>query len=110
MKLRELSGWSEIKGLLERGDFHLGQNFANAVQLGAQLPPSPRAGSPRNRRCQGSPRELVLQFVKAPLHHVADRYDAGSRLSSTTGKCRNFAAVVRAIIPITVSFMPQLAT
>ena len=55
-------------------------------------------------------RANVLQFVKAPLHHVADRYDAGSRLSSTTGKCRNFAAVVRAIIPITVSFMPQVAT
>jgi LysR family nitrogen assimilation transcriptional regulator len=32
VKLREAIGWSEIKGLLERGDIHLGQNLANAVQ------------------------------------------------------------------------------
>ena len=51
----------------------------------------------------------MLRFVKAPLHHVADRYDVGE-LSSTTGTCRNCAAVVRAIVPITVSFMPQVAT
>jgi DNA-binding transcriptional LysR family regulator len=33
VKLREAIGWSEIKTLLERGDIHLGQNLANAVQL-----------------------------------------------------------------------------
>ena len=32
VKLREAIGWSEIRGLLERGDIHLGQNLANAVQ------------------------------------------------------------------------------
>ena len=32
VKLREAIGWSEIRGLLERGDIHLGQNLANAVK------------------------------------------------------------------------------
>ena len=41
VKLREAIGWSEIKGLLERGDIHLGQNLANAVQLEEQRFESP---------------------------------------------------------------------
>ena len=52
VKLREAIGWSEIKGLLERGDIHLGQNLANAVQRGEQ-----RFGSHRLE-----PVELLVAF------------------------------------------------
>ncbi len=34
VKLVEAIGWSDIRGLLERGEIHLGQNLANAVQVG----------------------------------------------------------------------------
>ena len=52
VKLREAIGWSEIKGLLERGDIHLGQNLANAVQLEEQRFESHRL----------EPVELLLAF------------------------------------------------
>jgi len=32
VRLREAMGWPEVRVLLERGDIHLGQNLANAVQ------------------------------------------------------------------------------
>jgi DNA-binding transcriptional LysR family regulator len=32
VKLIEAMGWADVRGLLERGDVHLGQNLANAVQ------------------------------------------------------------------------------
>jgi DNA-binding transcriptional LysR family regulator len=34
VKLIEAIGWSDIRGLLERGEIHLGQNLAHAVQVG----------------------------------------------------------------------------
>lgn len=34
VKLIEAIGWSDIRGLLERGEIHLGQNLAHAVQAG----------------------------------------------------------------------------
>ena len=40
VKLIEAIGWSDIRGMLERGEIHLGQGLAQAVQLGA-----PRFGS-----------------------------------------------------------------
>jgi DNA-binding transcriptional LysR family regulator len=36
VKLTEAIGWSDIRGLLERGEIHLGQNLARAVQAGDQ--------------------------------------------------------------------------
>jgi DNA-binding transcriptional LysR family regulator len=36
VKLREAIGWPEIRVLLERGEIHLGQNLANAVQSDEQ--------------------------------------------------------------------------
>ena len=52
VKLREAIGWSEIKELLERGDVHLGQNLANAIQLEEQRFESHRL----------EPVELLLAF------------------------------------------------
>lgn len=52
VNLREAMGWSEIKGLLERGDIHLGQNLANAVQREEQRFESHRL----------EPVELLLAF------------------------------------------------
>ena len=51
-------------------------------------------------------------FSSSRRHFITSPIDTMpvSRLSSTTDTCRNFAAVVRAIVPITVSFMPQVAT
>jgi DNA-binding transcriptional LysR family regulator len=34
VKLIEAIGWSDVRGMLERGEVHLGQNLAHAVQLG----------------------------------------------------------------------------
>jgi DNA-binding transcriptional LysR family regulator len=36
VKLIEAIGWSDVRGMLERGEVHLGQNLAHAVQLGDQ--------------------------------------------------------------------------
>jgi DNA-binding transcriptional LysR family regulator len=34
VKLSEAIGWSDVRSMLEHGEIHLGQNLANAVQLG----------------------------------------------------------------------------
>jgi LysR family nitrogen assimilation transcriptional regulator len=52
VRLREAMGWAEIKGLLERGDIHLGQNLANAVPF----------DEPRYKSHRLEPVELLLAF------------------------------------------------
>jgi DNA-binding transcriptional LysR family regulator len=54
VKLIEAIGWSDVRGMLERGEVHLGQNLAHAVQLG-------------DRRFASHPLEFVEQL--AACHH-----------------------------------------